>query len=197
MLMRVFNSLDRSLRLCAVSQCLDRWTAERSAQRSNHSLLISERERERASFTVCTACWLTRSHTHCVSPPTHILRAWRVLSMPFNHPTRQAMYPSTHMHHIPTSMRPHMRPCRVASRPSNYTAFLAMGGVGLDTAYTYTTQPAVGEAIRASGLSRDKVSPPAHKHTHTHTHKRAHTHTYTHTHTHTHADHTPHTTHTL
>jgi len=45
----------------------------------------------------------------------------------------------------------------VATRPSNYSAFLALGGVGLDTAYTYTTQPAVGQAIRDSGLSRDKI----------------------------------------
>jgi hypothetical protein len=102
--------------------------------------------------------------------------------MPFNYPTSQAMctQPLT-CTPLPTSMRPHMRPCRVASRPSNYTAFLAMGGVGLDTAYTYTTQPAVGEAIRASGLPRDKVSPArTNTHTHTHTHARARTHTHTH-----------------
>lgn len=54
--------------------------------------------------------------------------------------------------------RIHRSPFSVASRPSNYSAFLAMGGVGLDTAYTYTTQPAIGEAIRASGLARDKVN---------------------------------------
>jgi hypothetical protein len=73
MLMRVFNSLDRSLRLCAVSQCLNRWTAERSAQRSNHSLLISERERERerASFTVCTEHAGSLDHTLTVCHHQH------------------------------------------------------------------------------------------------------------------------------
>lgn len=33
-----------------------------------------------------------------------------------------------------------------------------MGGVGLDTAESYTTGQAVGEAIKESGLSRNKAS---------------------------------------
>jgi diketogulonate reductase-like aldo/keto reductase len=47
----------------------------------------------------------------------------------------------------------------VESKPSNYSAFLAMGGVGLDTALTYgvPTQTSVGAAIKASGLPRSKV----------------------------------------
>eukprot|EP00037_Helgoeca_nana_P031977 m.411519 g.411519 ORF g.411519 m.411519 type:complete len:298 (-) comp28678_c0_seq1:22-915(-) len=45
----------------------------------------------------------------------------------------------------------------VATRPSNYSAFLEVGGVGLDTAYTYTTQPAVGKAVKDSKLPRDQI----------------------------------------
>ena len=64
----------------------------------------------------------------------------------------------------------------VSSRPSNYSAFLAMGGVGLgervcftfdpltanyppDTALAYgkATQASVGDAIKQSGLPRRKI----------------------------------------
>jgi diketogulonate reductase-like aldo/keto reductase len=47
----------------------------------------------------------------------------------------------------------------VTSKPSNYSAFLAMGGVGLDTALTYgvATQTSVGAAIKSSGLPRNKI----------------------------------------
>ena len=47
----------------------------------------------------------------------------------------------------------------VTSKPSNYSAFLKLGGVGLDTALTYgtATQTSVGAAIKASGLPREKL----------------------------------------
>ena len=47
----------------------------------------------------------------------------------------------------------------VTSKPSNYSAFLAMGGVGLDTALTYgeAVQTSVGDAIKKSGLPRSKI----------------------------------------
>ena len=47
----------------------------------------------------------------------------------------------------------------VESKPSNYSAFLALGGRGLDTALTYgaPTQESVGEAIAASGLPREQI----------------------------------------
>lgn len=47
----------------------------------------------------------------------------------------------------------------VISRPSNYTSWLQMGGVGLDTALSYgdATQKQVASAIAQSGLQRDKI----------------------------------------
>eukprot|EP00041_Stephanoeca_diplocostata_P000711 m.16338 g.16338 ORF g.16338 m.16338 type:complete len:306 (+) comp10954_c0_seq2:66-983(+) len=47
----------------------------------------------------------------------------------------------------------------VQERPSNYSAFLTVGGEGLDTALSYgpETQEQVGRAFRNSGISRDKV----------------------------------------
>jgi diketogulonate reductase-like aldo/keto reductase len=47
----------------------------------------------------------------------------------------------------------------VSSMPSNYSAFLELGGRGLDTALTYgvPTQTSVGEAVRASGLKREEI----------------------------------------
>jgi len=47
----------------------------------------------------------------------------------------------------------------VSSRPSNYTSWLQMGGVGLDTALSYgdPTQKEVASAITLSGLQRDKI----------------------------------------
>ena len=47
----------------------------------------------------------------------------------------------------------------VTSKPSNYSAFFAAGGRGVDTALTYgtATQESVGAAIKASGLDRKDV----------------------------------------
>lgn len=47
----------------------------------------------------------------------------------------------------------------VSSRPSNYSAFLALGGRGLDTALTYgdPTQEKVAAAIKATDVPRDEI----------------------------------------
>ena len=47
----------------------------------------------------------------------------------------------------------------VHSHPSNYSAWLQIGGVGLDTALMYgdDVQVAMGDAIRSSGVPRDKL----------------------------------------
>ncbi len=47
----------------------------------------------------------------------------------------------------------------VESRPSNYSLFLEIGGVGLDTALTYgdDVQSVVGRAVRESGLKRKDI----------------------------------------
>jgi diketogulonate reductase-like aldo/keto reductase len=47
----------------------------------------------------------------------------------------------------------------VSSKPSNYTAFLSIGGVGLDAAFQYgaATQEKLGKAVKTSSLPRSNI----------------------------------------